>query len=190
MTSVPGSDIQVRHASLLHVDDIIDFNIAMAEETEGKVLDIELVRPGVEAVFSRNDLGFYVVGEHMGRPVGQLLITYEWSDWRNSFFWWIQSVYVKPDFRRQGVYKAMHFYAAEEARRQGDVRGLRLYVDKDNTIAQGVYAGLRMRPTNYDMYEIDFNAPPERNVPAPERNVPAPEPELKRPDEEQDDSVE
>ena len=183
MTSVPGSDIQVRHASLLHVDAIIDFNIAMAEETEGKFLDIEVVRPGVEEVFNRNDLGVYLVAEHTGRPVGQLFITYEWSDWRNSFFWWIQSVYVQPDYRRQGVYKALHFYAAEVARREGNVRGLRLYVDEDNTIAQGVYAGLRMRPTHYDMYEIDFDAPPERNVAAPE-------PDIERPDEEQDDSAE
>ena len=168
MTSVPGSDVQVRRASLLHVDAIIDFNIAMAQETEGKFLDSEIVRPGVEAVFNRNDLGFYLIAEHTGRPVGQLLITYEWSDWRNSFFWWIQSVYVKPDYRRQGVYKSLHFYAAEVARQQGDVCGLRLYVDKGNTIAQGVYAGLRMRPTNYDMYEIDFDAPPARAILEPE----------------------
>ena len=92
MTSVPGSDVQVRRASLLHVDAIIDFNIAMAQETEGKFLDNEVVRPGVEAVFNRNDLGFYLIAEHTGRPVGQLLITYEWSDWRTAFFWWIQSV--------------------------------------------------------------------------------------------------
>ncbi|MCH7736583.1 MAG: GNAT family N-acetyltransferase [Chloroflexi bacterium] len=137
----------------------------MAKETEGKILDIEVVRPGVEAVLTRNDLGFYLIAEHSGRPAGQLLITYEWSDWRNSFFWWIQSVYVVPEFRRLGVYKALHYYAAEDARRQGDVRGLRLYVDKDNTIAQGVYAGLRMRPTHYDMYEIDFDARPEVKLP-------------------------
>ena len=158
MTSVPGSDIQARVASLLHLETIIDFNIAMAKETEGKELSAEVGRPGVEAVRTRNDLGFYIIGEHTGRPVGQLMITYEWSDWRNAFFWWIQSVYVSPVYRRLGVYKALHYYAAEEARRQGNVCGLRLYVDKNNTIAQGVYAGLRMSPTNYDMYEIHFNA--------------------------------
>ena len=164
MTSVPGSDIQARVASLLHLETIIDFNIAMAQETEGKFLDSEVVRLGVEAVFNRNDLGFYLIAEHTSRPVGQLLITYEWSDWRNSFFWWIQSVYVKPDYRRQGVYQSLHFYATEVARQQGNVGGLRLYVDKDNTIAQGVYAGLRMSPTNYDMYEIDFNARPAQRL--------------------------
>jgi len=168
LTSVPGSDVQVRRASLLHVDAIIDFNIAMAQETEGKFLDSEVVRLGVEAVFNRNDLGFYLIAEHTSRPVGQLLITYEWSDWRNSFFWWIQSVYVKPDYRRQGVYQSLHFYVAEVARQQGNVGGLRLYVDKDNTIAQGVYAGLRMRPTNYDMYEIDFDAPSAKAILEPE----------------------
>ena len=175
MTSVPGSDVQVRRASLLHVDAIIDFNIAMAQETESKFLDAEVVRPGVEAVFNRNGLGFYLIAEHTGRPVGQLLITYEWSDWRNSFFWWIQSVYIKPDYRRQGVYRSLHFYAAEVARQEGNVCGLRLYVDKNNTIAQGVYAGLRMHPTNYDMYEIDFDAPPARVMPEPQSETEVPE---------------
>ena len=164
MTSVPGGSIQVRPASQLHIDNIIDFNIAMALETEGKDLDPETVREGVLAVCNRDDLGFYVIAECSGRSIGQLLITYEWSDWRNAFFWWIQSVYVSPVYRRLGVYKALHYYAAEEARRQGNVCGLRLYVDKNNTIAQGVYAGLRMSPTNYDMYEINFNGCPAQRL--------------------------
>lgn len=162
MTSDFNNEIQVRLAAFEHLDTIIDFNIAMAQETEGKELDIELVRPGVEAVMNRSDLGFYLIAEHTGRPAGQLMITYEWSDWRNAFFWWIQSVYVKPEFRRQGIYRAMHLYAATEARHKGNVGGLRLYVDKDNTVAQGVYSGLRMRPTHYDMYEIEFDARPDR----------------------------
>ncbi len=157
MTSIPGSDIQVRQASLMHLDTIVDFNAAMAKETEDKDLDTKLLRSGVEAVLTHNDRGFYLVAEHTGRPVGQLLITYEWSDWRNAFFWWIQSVYVSPEYRRMGVYKALHVYAAVQARRQSDVCGLRLYVDKDNRIAQGAYASLRMRQTHYDMYEIDFD---------------------------------
>lgn len=156
MTSDPNNSIQVRRAAIEHLNSIIDFNIAMAKETEDKDLDIELVQPGVEAVLTRTDLGFYLIAEHSGRAAGQMMITYEWSDWRNAYFWWIQSVYVKPEFRRQGLYSALHLYAATEARRQGNVRGLRLYVDKENTVAQGVYAGLHMHPTNYDMYEIDF----------------------------------
>ena len=163
MTSIPGSDIQVRHASLMHLDTIIDFNAAMAKETEDKELDIKLLRRGVEAALTRSELGFYLVAEHTGRPAGQLLITYEWSDWRNAFFWWIQSVYVSPEYRRMGVYKALHVYAAVEARRQGNVCGLRLYVDKDNRIAQGAYASLRMRQTHYDMYEIEFDTGQEED---------------------------
>ena len=163
MTSLSGNDIQVRRASSAHLEAIVGFNSAMAKETEGKELDVKLLRPGVEAVLTRNDLGFYLVAEHAGRPVGQLLITYEWSDWRNSFFWWIQSVYVSPEYRRMGAYKALHVYAAVEARRQGNVCGLRLYVDKDNRIAQGVYASLRMRQTHYDMYEIEFDTGQEEN---------------------------
>ena len=160
MTSVPGGSIQVGPASQLHIDNIIDFNIAMALETEGKDLDPETVREGVLAVCNRDDLGFYVIAERSGRSIGQLLITYEWSDWRNALFWWIQSVYVRPEYRRQGVYKALHYYVSECARQQDEVCGLRLYVDKDNRIAQGVYSGLQMRPTHYDMYEIEFNTNP------------------------------
>ena len=162
MTLLPNNDIQVRQAAFEHLDTIIDFNIAMAKETEGKDLDIDLVRPGVEAMLTRSEMGFYLIAENTGSSVGQLMVTYEWSDWRNAFFWWIQSVYVIPEFRRQGVYRALHLYVATEARRQKNVGGLRLYVDKDNTVAQGVYAGLHMRPTHYDMYEIEFDARPDR----------------------------
>ncbi len=106
----------------MHLKSIVDFNAAMAKETEGKELDMELLRPGVEAVLTRDDLGFYLVAEYAGRPVGQLFVTYEWSDWRNAFFWWIQSVYVSSDFRRMGVYKALHAYAETEARSKGNYR--------------------------------------------------------------------
>ena len=165
MSSIPSGDVQIRQASLMHLETIVGFNAAMAKETEGKELDIDLLRSGVEAVLTRSGLGFYLVAEHSGRAVGQLLITDEWSDWRNAFFWWIQSVYVSPEYRRMGVYNALHDYAAVEARRQGDVCGLRLYVDKDNHIAQSVYAGLSMRQARYDMYEIEFESGrEERNV--------------------------
>ena len=160
---MPSSVVQIRQASLVHLESIIAFNAAMAKETEGKELDIGLLRSGVEAVLARRDLGFYLVAERTSRPVGQLLITYEWSDWRNAFFWWIQSVYVSPEYRRMGVYKALHGYAEMEARRQGNVCGLRLYVDKDNQIAQGVYAGLSMRQARYDMYEIEFDTDREES---------------------------
>lgn len=156
LSSITSGDVQVRRASFRHLAAIVGFNAAMAKETEWKELDLDLLWPGVEAVLTRDDLGFYLVAEQTGRAVGQLLITYEWSDWRNAFFWWIQSVYVSPESRRMGVYNALHDHAAKEARRQGNVCGLRLYVDKDNHIAQGVYAGLSMRQAHYDMYEIEF----------------------------------
>ena len=147
----------------MHLYDIIDFNAEMAKETERKELDIELLRLGVEAVLNQSDLGFYLMAEHSGRPVGQLLVTYEWSDWRNAFFWWIQSVYVLPEYRRMGAYRALHVYATVLARSRGNVCGLRLYVDKENRIAQGVYASLRMRESHYDMYEIEFDTGREEN---------------------------
>jgi GNAT superfamily N-acetyltransferase len=156
LSSTPSGDVQVRRASFRHLAAIVGFNAAMAKETEGKELDLDLLRPGVEAVLTRDDLGFYLVAEQTGRAVGQLLITYEWSDWRNAFFWWIQSVYVSPDSRRFGVYKALHDHASTEARRQGNVCGLRLYVDKNNRVAQGVYGSLGMHLAHYDMYEIEF----------------------------------
>ena len=156
MTFASNEKFRVRRALQIDAGHISDFNIAMALETEGKPLDSETVGGGVRAVLSRNDLGFYVVAEHRDKTVGQLLITYEWSDWRNAFFWWIQSVYVAPEYRHQGVYKALHEYVSKAAGSQGDVCGIRLYVDKDNKIAQGVYARLGMSETNYDMYEIEF----------------------------------
>ena len=156
MTFASNEKFGVRRALQIDAGHISDFNIAMALETEGKPLDSETVHGGVRAVLSRNDLGFYVVAEHRDKPVGQLLISYEWSDWGNAFFWWIQSVYVAPEYRHQGVYKALHEYVSKAAGSQGDVCGIRLYVDKDNKIAQGVYARLGMSETNYDMYEIEF----------------------------------
>ena len=156
MSSLPSGEVQVRRAALMHLETIVGFNAAMARETEDKELDLGLLRSGVRAVLTHNELGFYLLAEQSGLPAGQLLITCEWSDWRNAFFWWIQSVYVSPEYRRMGVYKALHAYADAEARHQGNVCGLRLYVDKDNNIAQGVYSSMGMSQARYDMYEIEF----------------------------------
>jgi GNAT superfamily N-acetyltransferase len=160
MTSIPDNNVQVRLAGPEHVNILVDFNLAMALETENLELDAGVVRSGVDAVLSGKDLGFYIVAEYTGRPVGGLLITYEWSDWRNANFWWIQSVYVSPTYRKLGVYRAMHRYVTLEARR-GGACGLRLYVDKDNDAAQQVYASMRMREARYDMFEIEFDLRPE-----------------------------
>ena len=128
----------------------------MAQETEGLALDADVVRPGVAAVLADDALGFYLVAEVDGQAAGQLMVTYEWSDWRNGLFWWIQSVYVRLEFRRRGVYSALHRQVAQAAREAGGVCGIRLYVEQDNTIAQQVYKSLEMHRTRYQMYEVEF----------------------------------
>ena len=128
----------------------------MAQETEELALDADVVRPGVAAVLADDTLGFYLVAEVDGQAAGQLMVTYEWSDWRNGLFWWIQSVYVRLEFRRRRVYSALHRQVAQAAREAGGVCGIRLYVEQDNTIAQQVYESLEMHRTRYQMYEVEF----------------------------------
>jgi GNAT superfamily N-acetyltransferase len=139
-----------------HVEDIpalVDFNQAMALETEGKHLDSEVLRHGVEAVFGDERKGFYVVAEVDERILGGLMITFEWSDWRNSWFWWIQSVYILPEGRGKKIYSALYDFVKEKARARGDVCGFRLYVEKQNLHAQKVYEKVGMESCYYLMYE-------------------------------------
>ena len=156
MTDQSSSEITIRRAIGSDLDTIVGFNTAMARETEDKTLDLERLRPGVAAVLGDDRLGFYLLAEIAGQVAGQLMITTEWSDWRNAYFWWIQSVYVAPGFRRRGVYRALDRHVRSEGRKLPEVCGLMLYVDRDNHVAQAVYAGLDMQHSNYDMYEIDF----------------------------------
>ena len=152
-------EISVRQAIPADLDTVVEFNADLARESEGKTLDLERLRKGVVAVLDRDDRGFYLVAEAAGRVVGQLLITTEWSDWRNGFFWWIQSVYVAPDYRRRGVYRVLEGHVRSLAKQRGDVCGLRLYVERDNRVAQQVYSNLNMRRSHYDLFEIDFDFP-------------------------------
>jgi len=157
MAGDEGAEVFVRPGGPQDLAQVVEFNAAMAWETEGKTLNLELLRPGVAAVLEqKNGRGFYRVAELSGQVVGQLLVTTEWSDWRNGDFWWIQSVYVLPDYRRRSVYRTLHNHVLAEARQRGDVCGIRLYVDRDNQRAQSVYASLEMRPARYDLWEIDF----------------------------------
>ena len=156
MTDQSSLEITIRRAIGSDLETIVGFNAAMARETEGKTLDLGRLRPGVAAVLADGRLGFYLLAEIAGQVAGQLMITTEWSDWRNAYFWWIQSVYVDPGLRRRGVYRALDSHVRDEAQKQPDVCGLRLYVDRENHVAQAVYAGLDMQHSNYDMYEIDF----------------------------------
>ena len=132
---------------------IVKFNASMALETEGLVLDSKSLADGVQAVLADPLKGFYLVIETAGRPRACLMITTEWSDWRNGFFWWIQSVYVHSDFRGKGLYKAMNLFLHEQAQQAKDVVGIRLYVEKDNRTAQLVYQKLGMHQTDYLLYE-------------------------------------
>ena len=145
---------------------LVRFNAAMALETEGRVLDRQRLRYGVEAVLASSIRGFYVVGEaqgdHQPRVVGQLMVTYEWSDWRNGYFWWIQSVYVDPQWRRLGVFRSMHEYVLSEARARPDVCGVRLYVEAGNTTAQAAYERVGLAPSAYRVFERDFVLTEER----------------------------
>ena len=149
-------EIRVRRAIPDDLDTVVGFNAALAWESEGKTLDLQRLRTGVTAVVNREDLGSYFMAETEGQVVGQLLITTEWSDWRNGYFWWIQSVYVAPGYRRRGVYRALDGHVRAQAHQRGDVCGLRLYVDRDNHVARQVYASLGMQASQYDMLEIDF----------------------------------
>ena len=149
-------DLAVRPASLGDLDPLVRFSAAMAEETEDRKLDLERLRQGISAVLTSNEPGEYLVAETKGRVIGQLLITYEWSDWRNGTFWWIQSVFVEPAMRKQGVFRAMHEYVLLETQRRPNVCGIRLYVEKDNAGAQAAYRRLGMQVTAYQVYEQDF----------------------------------
>ena len=121
---------------------LADFNIRMALETENHQLAREVVEPGVKAVLEDDRHGRYFVAERDGAVVGCLLITYEWSDWRNGNIWWVQSVYVAPEHRRQGVFRALCEYAESQAKADPQAVGLRLYVEQNNQTAQAVYEKL------------------------------------------------
>ncbi|HMA63177.1 MAG TPA: GNAT family N-acetyltransferase [bacterium] len=145
--------IKIRKAQKQDAQTIIDFNRSMALETEDKDLDFRTISRGVKAVLEDKNKGFYLIAEIDGQAVGSLMITFEWSDWRNGFFWWIQSVYVVKEQRRQGAYTALHKKVRDLARQNDDVIGFRLYVEKNNISAQKTYEKIGMQPTYYKMYE-------------------------------------
>ena len=149
--------ITLREGTLKDTDSIVYFQKQMAMETEAKTLEDDLIRPGVEAIFKSSDKGFYLVAEIEDSVVGSLLVTYEWSDWRNSWFWWIQSVYVKKRGRRKGVYSHLYEEVKKLSFSAGNVCGIRLYVEKENKIAQSVYKNLGMYNTKYLLYETELS---------------------------------
>ena len=146
-------DLAFRRGVLRVVVSFAAFNAAMAFETEGKELIADVIGAGVRKLIETPSLGFYLVAEHEGRVVACLMITNEWSDWRNGLFWWIQSVYVDAAFRRQGVYRRMYEEVRSLAKADAGVCGFRLYVEKENEVAHATYASLGMKETDYFMYE-------------------------------------
>jgi len=144
--------IKIRKAIPSDAQSITDFQLRMAWETENMKLIPEIVAKGVDAVIRDKSRGQYYVAESEGTVVASLLITYEWSDWRNCNVWWFQSVYVIPDFRRKGVFRKMYSHIRELAEEQ-DIAGLRLYVETKNSIAQKTYEELGMISGHYSFYE-------------------------------------
>jgi GNAT superfamily N-acetyltransferase len=148
--------IALRPATAADLETLARWAEAMALETEGKVLDAGTIRAGIAAGLADPNKARYLVAEHEGRAVGTLMLTTEWSDWRNGWWWWIQSVYVAPDARRLGVFRAMYAHVEREARETPGVCGLRLYVENDNARAQATYAALGMADAHYRVFEAEF----------------------------------
>ena len=149
------TEISVRRATLDDAEFLVRGNAQLARETEDLSLDVDRLRSGVHAVFADPGRGFYLIAESNGTRVGQMMITYEWSDWRNGVFWWIQSVYTAPESRRRGVFRTLYSHAELLAQQEGSVCGLRLYVEGNNRRAQDTYRRCGMRETAYRMFEID-----------------------------------
>jgi ribosomal protein S18 acetylase RimI-like enzyme len=148
------SDLTLRCADPRDLDVLVEFNAAMAMETEALSLDRERLRAGVAALLADPAKGRYRLAERAGEVVGALMLTREWSDWRCGDWWWIQSVYVRADARRAGVFRALFDSVAVEARADAGVCGLRLYVERDNLRAQATYRALGMDETHYRLFEI------------------------------------
>lgn len=166
--------LTIRPALIDDVDAIVAFSAAMAWETEQRRLDEARLREGTLSLLNTPSLGFFMVAEgresERSRLVGQLMITYEWSDWRNGAFWWIQSVYIDPVWRRRGVFRRMHDTVMASAKAATNVCGVRLYVEQDNQTAQTVYRRLGLSLSSYKVYEQDFVLNPQHREHAPKRS--------------------
>lgn len=148
------SEVLISNAIPEDAETIAQYNVAMAKETEDTILDPETVLEGTKALFENSQYGFYVVAEVDKKVVGTLLVTYEWSDWRNAVYWWVQSVYVHPDHRRKGVFTALFEHVKTEAEKEGNVCYIRLYVENENLNAQKTYAKLGMKESVYKIFEV------------------------------------
>ena len=151
-----NNNIVIRLGDITDLETIIANNVEMTLETENKKLSQSTIRNGVEEVLNHSDQGWYYLSEIDGKNAGQLRITREWSDWRNGYFWWIQSVFVQKDYRQKAVYSFLHKHVLERAKKIGAV-GLRLYVDNQNKNIRKIYEHLGMKNSNYLFYEDDWS---------------------------------
>lgn len=152
------ASFSIRSASESDGDRIVEFNQRLALETEGKQLDPATLNSGVAALLADPEKGRYFLAESgTGKVIGQLMFTYEWSDWRNGLFWWLQSVYVVPEFRKQGAFSALFDHVSELARADPEVCGIRLYVENENAPAQATYGARGFDRANYEVMELVFS---------------------------------
>lgn len=151
------TEIKVRKVAPEDIPDLVRFNLEMARETEDKELDPQVLTQGVEGIFQEPARGFYLVAEVGEIRVGSLMVTTEWSDWRNGDFWWVQSVFVIPEFRKRGIFRALYEKARGMAVDADRVCGCRLYVEKDNETAQAVYLRRGFHETHYRLFEDTFD---------------------------------
>jgi ribosomal protein S18 acetylase RimI-like enzyme len=145
--------LSIRRAGPEDAATVIEFNRLLAAESEGKTLDVAVLAAGVAAGLAESRKSVYFLAEEDGVALGQIMFTTEWSDWRNGWFWWIQSVYVRPAARRRGVFRALFEHVQQAARAEGNVIGLRLYVERDNHTAQETYRRLGMDAAGYLVFE-------------------------------------
>ncbi len=157
MKQKEATNLLIRDATLQDAECIAAYNIAMAGETEGHSLAHDIIHAGVQQLIGNPQLGRYWVAERNREIVGQIMVTYEFSDWRNGVFWWIQSVYVAEASRRSGVFSALYRHVESMANAKSDVVGLRLYVDQENASAQRTYQALGMHDRHYKIMEVEFN---------------------------------
>ncbi|HBX53480.1 MAG: GNAT family N-acetyltransferase [Bacteroidetes bacterium RIFOXYA12_FULL_35_11] len=147
------TEIHIRQARLADEEKIIAFQLAMAAETEGLELNLDILKKGVNSIFTDATKGIYYVAEINEEVVGSMLVTYEWSDWRNGLVLWFQSVYILPEHRGKGIFRKMYDFLKEKVLTDEHLKGLRLYVDKRNVNAQKVYTSLGMSGEHYATFE-------------------------------------
>ena len=149
--------LSVRMGQDKDADSLVRFNMALTWETERKQLSLPLVNKGVQTLLKNPQYGFYVVAEKSSEIIGAFMVTFEWSDWRCGLFWWIQSVYVKPEFRQRGVFRRLYEYLKDKASRESNVCGFRLYVQQSNRTALSTYGKVGIKETPYKVYEELFD---------------------------------